>query len=393
MTFLDLTEFSPRRLDEEFLSKTLGTLIWKNYGKQIAVEFPSPKTDQQWVLCSQGWAGFIPLDAELGIMMQPKVELQNLFRMLEYAYRLKSFHFLDGLVPCQSLREFYERLAHVLARRILDRGRKGFHRAYLSRSEDLPFIRGRVDVTHSLRRPWAVETNCHYQDHTADIEDNQILAWTLSRIARSGMCTERVLPRVRHACRTLQGVALPLPVAPDACAGRLYDRLNQDYQPLHALCRFFLEQSGPSHELGDRQMLPFLVDMARLYELFVAEWLNTNLPHGLTLRAQERVGLGAHDRLHFDIDLVLYDTHTEDASHVLDTKYKRPQSPDTADIAQVVTYAKLKRCREAALVYPVQLERPVDEMVGDIRVRSLTFGLQGDLDEAGQRFCRDVGLR
>jgi 5-methylcytosine-specific restriction enzyme subunit McrC len=62
------------------------------------VEFPSPKTDHRWELTAQGWVGYIPLSPELGLSLQPKVSLEGLFRMLEYAYRLESFHFLDDLV-------------------------------------------------------------------------------------------------------------------------------------------------------------------------------------------------------------------------------------------------------------------------------------------------------
>ena len=51
---------------------------------------------------------------------------------------------------------------------------------------------------------------------------------------------------------------------------RLYHRLNQDYQPMHGLCRFFLEHSGPTHQDGDSAMIPFVVHMPALFEKFVA---------------------------------------------------------------------------------------------------------------------------
>jgi len=35
---------------------------------------------------------------------------------------------------------------------------------------------------------------------------------------------------------------------------------------LHALCRFFLENSGPAHSSGGHTCFPFLVDMAQLFE-------------------------------------------------------------------------------------------------------------------------------
>jgi 5-methylcytosine-specific restriction enzyme subunit McrC len=44
------------------------------------------------------------------------------------------------------------------------------------------------------------------------------------------------------------------------------------------------------------------------------------------------------------------------------------------------------------LVYPVPLASPLDARVGDIRVRSLTFALAGDLRAAGADFAQALGL-
>ena len=57
---------------------------------------------------------------------------------------------------------------------------------------------------------------------------------------------------------------------------------------------------------------------------------------------------------------------------------------------QIVAYAEKMRCQEAILVYPRRLPRPFEAQVGDIRVRSLPFSLDGDVDEAGHRFMRKV---
>jgi len=368
----------------------VGEILWRNYGSQVAVDFPSPKTDGQWQLTSQGWVGHIPLSPELAIALNPKVCLSNLFQMLEYAYRLESFRFLEGLIESQSLQEFYERLANVLARRILDRGRKGFYRTYLAETERLPYVRGRLYIHQAIRTPWDVKLQCHFEEHTSDIEDNQILAWTLRRIARSGICTERVLPTVRQAYRSLQGFVTLAPHSPQDCVGRLYNRLNDDYRPLHALCRFFLEHSGPSHEIGDRTMLPFLVDMARLFELFVAEWLKAHAPEDFELKSQERVRIGEGGNIYFNIDLVLYDFSIGSTRCVLDTKYKTPFAPAPDDIAQVVAYAQAKGCHEAVLVYPAPLAESLDDWVGDIRVRSLVFSLDGNIEDAGRVFMQDL---
>lgn len=365
-------------------------LLVEHYRDQIDIEAPGYRTGGQWRLTAKGWVGFIPLADDFGLRLTPKVEIGNLFRMLEYAYRLQSFRFLDDLIGCETLEDYYERLANVLAKRVLERGRKGFYRDYLAQEEHLPYVRGRLDVARSAAQPWNIRPFCHYHEHTADIEENQLLAWTLWNIARRGICTERVLPTVRQAYHSLQGLVSLQPFSAAACIGRRYNRLNEDYRPLHALCRFFLEQTGPSHRQGDRQVLPFLVNMESLFELFVAEWLRTHLPAHWAIRAQERYQLGDGNGPYFEIDLVLYDMDSGLARCVLDTKYKAPDTPSTADISQVVTYALAKGCDEAVLIYPTALRSPFDDYVGKdekrIHVRSLAFALNGDLEAAGRHF-------
>jgi 5-methylcytosine-specific restriction enzyme subunit McrC len=332
----------------------------------------------------------IPLAPELGIVLRPKVRIANLFRMLEYAYRLRGFHLLDGIYHCASIEEFYSQLAAILARRTLDRERKGLYQEYVHASEALPYPRGSLDMRRTLAKPYRAELHCDYHQSTADIEENRIIAHTLRMIACSGLCDERTLPLVRRACRGFEGRVTNLPIPPASCSGRSYNRLNEDYQPLHALCRFFLEQSGPSHESGDREMIPFLIDMGKLFEMFVAEWLRAHLAEGTSLAAQEVVGFGGGHTFHFSIDLVLSDSSSGRALWVADTKYKTPRAPSAADVAQAVAYAEAKGCRDAFLIYPATLDAPLDTIVGDIRVRSVAFRLDRELEEAGREMKRDM---
>jgi 5-methylcytosine-specific restriction enzyme subunit McrC len=383
---IELVEYQPRHLPSVALESELAEALWHTYSDQVTVETPSFKTDRQWILVSRGWVGYIPLSETMGLALRPRVLLKNVFGMLEYAYQLGSFRFLEGLIECDSLEEFYDRLAHILARRVLDRVRRGLYRSYTPRHEALGYVTGRVDLGSHCRRPWEVGLPCDYEDHTADIEDNQILAWTLHRVAHSGACTERVLPAVRQAYRALQGAATLQSFGPNVCAGRLYNRLNNDYEMSHALCRFFLEHTGPALGTGSHQILPFLVNMARLFERFVAEWLRAHLPEGVELQDQEDVPIGELWGLSFTIDMVLYDRNTGRPVAVLDTKYKPEDRPAAEDLEQIVAYAQAKGCREAILVYPIALPVQFNEPVGDIRVRSLGFVLDGDLEDRGHRF-------
>ncbi len=385
---IELTEYSSETFEINEIEYAIAENLWRNYDKQVTVDFPSPKTGNQWQLTAKGWVGHIPVNPDFNLFLLPKVPC-NIFGMLEYAYNLKSFRFLPGLINCRdSLEEFYNHLAHVLAQRILNRSRKGFYRAYLPKTGNLAYVRGRLDMRQTIQKPWEVKLKCHYEEHTADIEENQILAWTLFIILRSGLCKERVLPKLRQAYHALQGFVTIKPFKAEDCIGRTYHRLNEDYQELHALCRFFLDNTGPSHEKGDRTMLPFLIDMAKLYELFVAEWLKENLPSHLFLKFQEHINIS--DRISFKTDIVIYENSTGKPCCILDTKYKAPSSPAADDVAQVIAYAVSKQCQEVILVYPTSLKYPLNGLVGNIRVRSLTFSLNSNLQQAGETFLQNL---
>jgi 5-methylcytosine-specific restriction enzyme subunit McrC len=233
-----------------------------------------------------GFVGYLPLTLEVGLRLLPKVPIDNIFRMLEYAYYLNSFHLLEGLVDCASMENFYDCLARLLVVQVLNLGHKGFYRAYQPESDRLALIRGRMDLRAACQKPWETRLVCHFEEHTSDVEGNLILAWTPLQILHSGLCTERSLPLVRQAYRNTAGLVEFCPCQAEECIDRYYSRLNQDYQPMHALGRFFLEHRGSGHETGDRKMMPFLAKMYRLYELFVARWLKDHLPSGFSIQSQ-----------------------------------------------------------------------------------------------------------
>jgi 5-methylcytosine-specific restriction enzyme subunit McrC len=385
---IELTEYVKKNLPRDDLSQEVAESIWQNHKSQISVETPSFQTEQQWQLTSLGYVGYLPINPELTLALRPKVPLGNLFGMLEYAYQV-DFKFFEGLVDCATLREFYERLANVLAKRVIDRQRRGLHRKYVTVVEKSGYVRGRLNLAERIRQPWNVKSECRYEEHTSKIADNQIIGWTLRTIVGGGICSERVRPSIRRAHRGMSGLNL-IQYKGDSCTHRTYNRLNADYQVLHALCRFFLDKSGPDHQIGDRSMLPFLIDMNTLFQDFVAAWLRTHLPPTYSLQAQSRVVLSQDDRLNFIIDLVLKDVSMGQTLCVLDTKYKRPDKPSSEDIAQAAAYAESKHCCEAILVYPSFKTGHTKSEVGRIRVRSIPFSLDTDLESAGQTFLAKI---
>lgn len=388
---ISLVEYQSKALPQDRLSEAQARTLYDLYRDRVSVEPPSFKTAQQWVLRSEGWVGHLPVTPDLCLSIEPKVPVANLFEMLELAYKLRVIEFPD-VRAAGSLSEFYERVALILARRVLDRSRRGLYASYVGQREMLPCVRGAIDLRHRVCRPWEVSLVCDYQEHTADVPENQILAWTLWRIAHSGLCSDRVLPTVRRACHAVWGMASPVPCPSSACVGRLYNRLNDDYQPLHALCRFFLESAGPTTGSGEHGMIPFVVEMSRLFELFVAEWLRAHLKPALELRYQDALSIGERGEWRLEMDMVLYDRESGRPCHVIDAKYKTPDKPDNADLYQVVAYAEALGCSDAVLVYPSRRQGSGDVIVGQKRVRTVAFPLDGDLGAAGAQVLEQLGL-
>jgi 5-methylcytosine-specific restriction enzyme subunit McrC len=387
---IDLAEGHPHFIARDALAESLASDIFRS--RCIEVEFPSPANSFRYRLLASTTVGYIPFGSGLLIRIQPKVGIHNIFRMLEVAYRLKSFQWRDGLVDVSDLADIFERLASILARRVLDRGRKGLHRSYVETRDDLQLIRGRVDTRETslslLKGVLAVR--CEFEEHTSDIDDNRILLYTLSLLSRMSMRRIDVRKEVNGARRLLQGAASLRVVGASECVHRVYNRLNEDYRPLHALCRFFLHHTGPALSSGKKSLIPFTVEMPGLFELFVSEWLKTKVPPNILVRSQHKAVLDSAGSLFFRVDIALFDRSSDRCIAVLDTKYKSAEIPSESDIQQIVAYAVKMGASNGYLIYPSSTTRKIDLQVGTVRVRSIVFALSGDLDMAGDIFITSL---
>jgi len=389
---LDLTEFVPNGLDRAELSDADASILLDRYAKYLDVEFPTPKTGGRWRLTANGFVGYLPVSPALGIRINPKVPIRNLFRMLETAYGFK-FDILSGQTPVETLDEYLTELASLFGKRVIQRSRRGFYRAYLQREEALASVRGRIDFADTVAKPWRVALPCTFEEHSADVDDNQIVAWGLRCALASGRILSKGLAPVREAYRIMRSVVDVRPVRGVECVGRTYNRLNEDYELLHGLSRLFIDRTGPTNRPGSYGTAPFIIDMAGLFEAFVANWLTARLPMGYQVTAQHPIRIGGGSVI-LVVDLVIWDASGQPA-WVLDTKYKSAANgPSPADLHQVVSYAEALRGSQAGLVYPATPGKSVEAPwgAGDIRIRTLSFRLGGNLDAAGEDFLQALAF-
>ncbi|MGH0038290.1 MAG: McrC family protein [Myxococcota bacterium] len=379
-----LIEEQDRVFDPSELPVSVAQEIHRRHGKQIGVELPTALNAQKVVLRSSGYVGQIDLDGRQRLRIEPKVPVETIFGMLEVAYDLPSFRLLPGIADVADIQDLFETIVWQLARGVLDRARKGLAQEYVERSDTLPMVRGRIDIRASLRHylRGSPVLDCVHEELTADIEDNRILAWTLHRLRRAPIQRSEVRATLGRAHRTRLGEVTLRPYEPKDCVGRAYDRMNLDYRPLHALCRFLLETLGPLEE-GEGERFPaFLLDMPQLFERFVARWLESRIGPGRRVRAQRRVHLDSDRRYHFDIDLVIEDRITGQCLAVADTKYKGSSRLASSDVAQIVAYATSMGCDRGFLVYPQEMGQGAALRAGPVEVEAVSVPLGEGLMEA-----------
>lgn len=55
MIWIELKEYIPQELAYHEMCLSDRESLWRRYGTQEAVDFPTPKTNNRWGLTSQGW--------------------------------------------------------------------------------------------------------------------------------------------------------------------------------------------------------------------------------------------------------------------------------------------------------------------------------------------------
>ena len=178
-----------------------------NDSKMFEIETPSVLNSYTYGIRSRGWVGHIPIGEDLLVRILPKIAVTNLFGMLETAYNLRSFHILEGEIAIEKIEDLYERIVSILAQRVIDRARKGLYRNYIAQEEELAFVRGRIDPVATMLNisRGVARLPCSYEEHTADIDDNRILFWTLYQVRRQALRHPKVRRELDLARRTLAG--------------------------------------------------------------------------------------------------------------------------------------------------------------------------------------------
>lgn len=321
--------------------------------------------------------------------------IRNVYYMLSYAFEeLKKNNYE------QIVREEFDRIqdlfAEILFKGVSAQLKRGLYREYVTRTEDLPLLKGRLDIREAINNRMRCRNvlRCEYDNLSENNLFNQVLKTTLDVL-----CHERSVSPVQKA--KLKQL-MPFFSEVDKIDIRnirwnnfVYQRNNQAYRMLMNVCYFIIDGMLMTTETGKYRMATFSDEhMCRLFERFVLEYY----------RVHHRELSPNPDRIEWNIcpeedsmidflptmrsDIVL---HRADWTLVIDTKYyshamqhhfDKP-TIHSANMYQIFTYVKNLDVENAGKVSGLLLYAKTDEEItpdlsasfGKNRIRVRTLDL------------------
>ena len=214
-------------------------------------------------------------------MLEPQIPIQNLYFLLCYAWNhLKQGELVDvSNVPSTELADLF---AVVLCGGIEHLARRGLEQAYEPHEDDLPGVRGRVDVLKSGRRFLLLHGRaaCKFDDLTANTLPNQIIKSTLKVLDQFSTLHGDIRKRVRQLRQSLPGIEEKRITSHSFRRVQLHSN-NQFYRFLISVCKLIHSSALVDPTSGSYRFRDFVRDertMAKVFQDFLYNFIRLEIP-------------------------------------------------------------------------------------------------------------------
>lgn len=240
---------------------------------------------------------------------------------------------------------------------------RGLRFEYQRVQDELPFLRGQLNINAQLRQPPGKAHRFHVRHdvYVSDRPENRLLKLALERVRQTTQSPENWRLAQELSFR-LHEIPASRQVPQDFRAWGT-DRLLAYYRAVKPWCELILNQHMPLAIAGGYQGISLLFPMEKLFERFVAGWLRRRLAHGVDMRTPARShSLCEHQGAPiFQLEPDIFLRH-ELQRWVLDTKWKLLNASDRqekyglgqSDFYQLYAYGQkyLGGTGRMALIYP-----------------------------------------
>ena len=350
----------------------------------------------RWIIGASSYVGTV-VTPDLQVLIKPKVEIANLFLLLEASGRslplgpaVFDYERSNDLVP--AFATFYaQHLETALAR--------GITRAYQERQHRLVGLRGRLDIPAQRRLAGlAAPVECRYDEYSPDTQLNRLLLAAVSRLRRLPGVTVTTRQALQALATRLEGVGAVRPA--DLKTPTRFSRLDEHCRTAEHLARIVLQSASVRNETGTAGAAEFLVDMNALFEAFLEARLRRHLTRQLDIESQHPTTLDVGNRVRMKPDLVF--RQRGELVYVADSKYKLTTDGlgQGADYYQLLAYIAALNLQEGILIYcqhdgtlPPK-EVLVRHLGKRLRTRAIRLdGTPADVEQQLRTLARDISNR
>ncbi len=334
----------------------------------------TPVEPGRWRVAPCGRVGAVHV-GDIDVVVTPKVGIARLLFLLGYAadpgFRPED---VEG-VPDDDL---WPALAETLCRHAERALGRGVLQGYVTQEEALPLVRGRIRMADQIaRRPgMLLPVEVRYDEYSVDVAENRVLRSALRRMLAVPRVPETVRSRLGHTDGRLDGVT---PLVP---GGQLPTwrptRLNSRYHAALRLAELVLRHQSFEVGAGGLRVAAFVVDMAKVFEDFVATALREAwVARPGETRPQYPATLDEQGGVRMQIDVV----HVVNGVPriVADAKYKLESDSGhypNADHYQMLAYCTALRVPVAWLVYASGSGGPATRHVRHTETEIVEYPLQ-----------------
>lgn len=333
-----------------------------------------PAPAGRWRLLPRGRVGAVHIGGS-DVVVTPKVGIARLLFLLGYAadpgFRPED---VSGVLDA----DLWPALAETLCRHAERALGRGVLQGYVTEEEALPLVRGRIRVADQIaRRPgMLLPVEVRYDEYSIDVPENRILRSALRRMLAVPRVPPSIRSRLGHLDGRLDGVT---PLVPGAPLPRWQPtRLNGRYQAALRLAELVLRHQSFEVAEGRLQVAAFVVDMALVFEDFVATAIREAwVAYPGDTRTQYPTTLDVKDTVSMKVDVV----HVVNGEPrvVADAKYKLESPNDrypNADHYQMLAYCTALRVPVGWLVYASGSPGSVTRHVRHTGVEIVEYPLQ-----------------
>ena len=198
--------------------------------------------------------------------------------MLAYAFQVLNENGYKD-IETEQFDNVGELCAAILAKGVALQLKRGLGKEYIPQTEPLSSLRGKIDIAESIKTQSMLRKQlvCTYDDFTVNSYMNRILKSTMELLIRSDISK----PRKKELRKLLVffGEVEPLNIY-DINWQLQYNRNNQSYRMLIAICYLVVKGLLQSNTAGSTKLMDFLDEqrMCRLYEKFILEYYRKEHP-------------------------------------------------------------------------------------------------------------------